>query len=70
MMKAVQTSETSVTSYQSTRRYNPENSYLPTHRLENLMSYQFISSCGILADIEIVVIVRRSDALLVWATML
>jgi hypothetical protein len=28
MMEAVQTSETSVNSYQSTRRYNPEDSHL------------------------------------------
>jgi hypothetical protein len=32
MMEAVQTSETSVISYQSTRRYNPEDSHLRTHR--------------------------------------
>jgi hypothetical protein len=29
-MQAVQTSETSVNSYQSTRRYNPEDSHLQT----------------------------------------
>jgi hypothetical protein len=40
MMEAVQTSETSVYSYQSTRRYNPEDSHLYTHRRENLKSYQ------------------------------
>jgi hypothetical protein len=28
MMEAVQTTETSVNSYQSTRRYNPEDSHL------------------------------------------
>jgi hypothetical protein len=36
MEEAVQTSETSVNSYQSTRRYNPEGSHLHTHRRENL----------------------------------
>jgi hypothetical protein len=39
MMGAVQTTETSVNSYQSTRRYNPEDSRLHTHRRENLKSY-------------------------------
>jgi hypothetical protein len=39
MMEAVQTAETSVNSYQSTRRYNPEDSHLCTHRHENLKSY-------------------------------
>jgi hypothetical protein len=36
MIEAVQTSETSVKSYQSTRRCNPEDSHLHTHRHENL----------------------------------
>jgi hypothetical protein len=35
------TSETSVNSYQSTRRYNPEVGHLHTHRRENLKSYIF-----------------------------
>jgi hypothetical protein len=39
MMEAVQTSETSVNSYQSTRRYNPEDGHLGTHRRKNLESY-------------------------------
>jgi hypothetical protein len=39
MMEAVQTSETLVNSYQSTRRYNPEDSHLHSHRRENLKSY-------------------------------
>jgi hypothetical protein len=39
MMEAVQTSETSVNSYQCTRRYNPEDSHLHSHRRENLKSY-------------------------------
>jgi hypothetical protein len=33
------TSETSVNFYQTTRRYNPEDSHLHTHRRENLKSY-------------------------------
>jgi uncharacterized protein YcgI (DUF1989 family) len=39
MMEAVQTSETSVNSQQSTLRYNPEDSHLHSHRHENLKSY-------------------------------
>jgi hypothetical protein len=39
MMQAVQTSETSVNSYQSTRRYNPEGSHLHSYRRENLKLY-------------------------------
>jgi hypothetical protein len=38
MMEAVQASETLVNSYQSTRRYNPEDSHLYSHRRENLKS--------------------------------
>jgi hypothetical protein len=40
MMEAVQTSETLVNSYQSSQRYNPEDSHLHTHRRENLKSYE------------------------------
>jgi hypothetical protein len=39
MMEAVRTSETSVNSYQSTWRYNPEDRHLHTHRREDLRSY-------------------------------
>jgi hypothetical protein len=38
MMEAVQTLETFVNSYQSTRRYSPEDSRLHRHRHENLKS--------------------------------
>jgi hypothetical protein len=38
MMEAARTSETSVNFYQTTRRYNPEDSHLRTHRRENLKS--------------------------------
>jgi hypothetical protein len=38
MMDAVQTYETLVNSYQSTRSYNPEDSHLHTHGCENLKS--------------------------------
>jgi hypothetical protein len=39
MMEAARTFETLVNFYQTTRRYNPEDSYLRTHRRENLKSY-------------------------------
>jgi hypothetical protein len=40
MMEAASTSETSVNFYQTTQRYNPEDSHLRTHRRENLKSYK------------------------------
>jgi hypothetical protein len=39
-MEAASTSETSINFYQTTRRYNPEDSHLHTHRRENLKSYR------------------------------
>jgi hypothetical protein len=39
MMEAARTYETLVNFYQTTRRYNPEDSHLSTHRRENLKSY-------------------------------
>jgi hypothetical protein len=39
MLEAARTSETLVNFYQTTRRYNPEDSHLRTHRRENLKSY-------------------------------
>jgi hypothetical protein len=41
MMAAARTSETLVNFHQTTRRYNPEDSHLRTHRRENLKSYTF-----------------------------
>jgi hypothetical protein len=38
-MEAARTSETLVNFYQTTRRYNPEDSHLRSHRRENLKSY-------------------------------
>jgi hypothetical protein len=38
MMEVASTSETLVNFYQTTRRYNPEDSHLRTHRRENLKS--------------------------------
>jgi hypothetical protein len=39
MMEAAKTSETMVSFCHTTRRYNPEDSHLRTHRRENLKSY-------------------------------
>jgi hypothetical protein len=39
IMEAARTSETFVNFYQTTRRYNPEDSHFRTHRRENLKSY-------------------------------
>jgi hypothetical protein len=39
MMEVARTSETLINFYQTTRRYNPEDSHLHTHRRENLKSY-------------------------------
>jgi hypothetical protein len=39
MMEAVRTTETSVNSHQSTRRYKPEDGHLHAHRRENFKSY-------------------------------
>jgi hypothetical protein len=39
MMEAARTSETLVNFYHTTRRYNPEDSHLLTHRRQNLKSY-------------------------------
>jgi hypothetical protein len=51
MMEAARPSETLVNFYQTTRRYNPEDSYLRTHRRENLKFYlikiSFIEIIGI-----------------------
>jgi hypothetical protein len=39
MMEGARASETLVNFYQTTRRYNPDDSNLHTHRRENLKSY-------------------------------
>jgi hypothetical protein len=39
MMEAARSSEASVNFYQTTRRYNPEDSHLLTNCRENLKSY-------------------------------
>jgi hypothetical protein len=42
MMEEARTSETLVIFYQTTRRYNSEDSHFLTHRRENLKSYLYI----------------------------
>jgi hypothetical protein len=42
MMEAARSSETLVNPYQTTRRYNPEDRHLRTHRRENLKSYLYV----------------------------
>jgi hypothetical protein len=46
MMEAARISETLVNFYQATRRYNPEDSNLHTHRRENLKSYLVFENVG------------------------
>jgi hypothetical protein len=47
MMEAASTSKTLVNVHQTTRRYNPEDSHLRTHRRENLISYSIIQLVNI-----------------------
>jgi Mg2+/Co2+ transporter CorB len=49
MKGAVQTSETLVNSFQSTRRYNPEDSHLQSRRREHLKSYGISSFSSVSA---------------------
>jgi hypothetical protein len=43
-MEAARTSETLLNFYQTTQRYNPEDSHLRTHRRENLKSGSEVTS--------------------------
>jgi hypothetical protein len=43
MMEAARTSETLVNFYQTTRRNNPDDSHLRTHRRGNLKSYNSLT---------------------------
>jgi hypothetical protein len=47
MMEAVNSSETLVNFYQTTRRYNPEDSHLRTHRRDELEFVKRISGMRI-----------------------
>jgi hypothetical protein len=50
-MEAARTSETSVNFYQTTRRNNPDDVHIHTHRRENLKTQHVISSPSIDADV-------------------
>jgi hypothetical protein len=56
MMEAVRTSEALVNFYQTTRRYNPEDSHLRTHRRENLKSYWTIISLNCINQLVFVMV--------------
>jgi hypothetical protein len=45
MMEAARTSETLENFYQTTRRYNPEDSHLRTRRRESLKSFGYTEIC-------------------------
>jgi hypothetical protein len=47
MMEAMQTSQTLVNSYQTTRRYNPEDSHLHSHLRENLCTPSLVRAVDI-----------------------
>jgi hypothetical protein len=49
MIEAVLTSETLVNCYQTARRYNPEDSHLPTDSRQNLKTYSGITSSRVRA---------------------
>jgi hypothetical protein len=71
MMEAVQTSETSVKSYQPTQCYNAEGSHLHTHRRENLKSYLICNSDGIQSGatrIQVVDFVARTTRITIVAS--
>jgi hypothetical protein len=58
MMETASTSETLVNVYQTTRRYNPEDSHLRIHRRENFKSY--------LTIFKFLYLTRESPLLLRW----
>jgi hypothetical protein len=66
MMEAARTSEELVNFYQTTRRYNPEDSHLRTHRRENLKSYNVNSSFKILSRVHSKVALKTESNLEVY----
>jgi hypothetical protein len=56
-MEAARTSETLVNFYQTSRRYNPEDSHLRTHRRENFKSYLFDLNNTDIRDMKISTVV-------------
>jgi hypothetical protein len=61
MMEAVRTSETSVYSNETTRRYIPEGSNLHTRRHENLKSHSVVSELSALISGKTVTDVLASN---------
>jgi hypothetical protein len=66
MMEATQTSDTSVNSYQYTRRYNPEGSHLHTRRRENLKSAVVL--LGYKKLVRIVPLQAKAQIVVYWTT--
>jgi hypothetical protein len=54
MMEAASTSETLVNFYQTTQRYNPEDSHFRTHRRENLKSNFKVFIFSVLSELKII----------------
>jgi hypothetical protein len=70
MMEAATTSETLVKLYKTTRRYNPEDSHLLTHRRENLKSYEVrdVDNRTLMVRLECHYMLRQVQAIgQVWA---
>jgi hypothetical protein len=64
MMEAARSSETLVNFYQTTRRYNPEDSHLRTNRRENLKSYFSLFSLVRILQINILKIISTQKVTL------
>jgi hypothetical protein len=63
MLEAARISETLVNFYQTTRRYNPEDSHLRAHRPENLKS-NLLSICSEL--LEYLLLLRWGPTMSLW----
>jgi hypothetical protein len=61
MMEAASTSETSVNFYQTTRRYNPEDSHLHTRSRENLKSYNLESVLLLILSIILRTVTNKNN---------
>jgi hypothetical protein len=66
-MEAVQTSETLVNIYQSTRRYNPEDSHIRTYRRENLRSYSLLFRLSYSSCVDVLHTNRVQDSISMMA---
>jgi hypothetical protein len=65
MMKAARTSEMLVNFYQTTRRYNPEDSHLCIQHFKNPENHEIIShgllNCGSTMEMEVILSPRYVD---------